>query len=117
MSVQNKGGRGKRLPYESEMVRTPVPIKELVQQIVLGFRCYYDTSYYEQFLKALSEGVSKANAIGFDGVKDSSKLTSEESLKLRLLAIEETLETFRKQSKNTRDWVQANKLIDELSGK
>lgn len=33
-----KGGRGKKAPYESVVVRVPKPLEEKVNQIILDFR-------------------------------------------------------------------------------
>lgn len=35
-----KGGRGKKAPYESTMVRIPVPIKPLIELLAESFRHY-----------------------------------------------------------------------------
>lgn len=35
-----KGGRGKKAPYKTVMVRIPMPIKPLVELLVKNFRQY-----------------------------------------------------------------------------
>ncbi len=37
MSI-NKGGRGKKAPYKTVIVRVPVPIVAMVQQMIDGYR-------------------------------------------------------------------------------
>ena len=38
MDIKPKGGRGNRAPYETVMVRTPVPIKAEVEAVIARYR-------------------------------------------------------------------------------
>lgn len=38
--ISFKGGRGKKAPYRTVMVRIPMPIKPLVELLVKSFRLY-----------------------------------------------------------------------------
>jgi hypothetical protein len=60
MTDIRKGGRGKQAPYQTQMVRTPVPLLELAQQLTEGYRQVVGTdreqSYLDKVQKAIAEG-------------------------------------------------------------
>jgi chorismate mutase len=80
------GGRGCKAPYQTITVRIPVDVKERVEEIVERFR----------------EG--ELEIVENDG-GDSSKISR----------LKEIIERYRAAAKQSRDWTQANKLIEELT--
>ena len=82
------GGRGKIVPYETVTVRVPAPIRDDVDDLSARFR---------------------AKIFGTD-IEDDNEDSDAKKLS-QLIAI---IERYKSLSKNTRDWVNANKLIGEL---
>jgi len=82
------GGRGKIVPYETVTVRVPAPIRDDVDDLSARFR---------------------AKIFGVD-IEDDN----EDSNAKKLSRLVEIIERYKLLSKNTRDWVHANKLITEL---
>ncbi len=80
------GGRGKIVPYETITIRVPVPIRDAVDDLAARFRDkIFGTNFTEDDIDA-----KKIERLG------------------------EIIERYKSLSKNTRDWVHANKLIAEL---
>ena len=82
------GGRGKIVPYETVTVRAPAPIRDEVDDLSARFR---------------------AKIFGVD-IEDDN----EDSDVKKLSRLIEIIDRYKSLSKNTRDWVHANKLITEL---
>lgn len=83
------GGRGKTVPYETITVRVPAPIRDEVDDLSARFR---------------------AKVFGTD-IEDGDDTDNDVKKLARLVAV---IERYKSLSKNTRDWVHANKLMAEL---
>ncbi|OKH32269.1 hypothetical protein NIES2119_26700 [[Phormidium ambiguum] IAM M-71] len=142
-----KGGKGKKAPYETQMVRTPVPILELAKQLTEGYRQVIGTDREQSYLvcvqkaivqstypdntptRELTELIEDLQAKHEDMVRKfgecRQQLSDErltrydleeklEALQIQLSAIEKVVTTYESESKTTRNWTEANRLIAAL---
>lgn len=140
MTDIRKGGRGKQAPYQTQMVRTPVPLLELAHQLTEGYRQVIGTdreqSYLDKVQRAIAEGyyptqgesvdkdalIAQLRQYLSDEMKEhlalkvrSFELAGEiEELKGRLEALQKVVTTYQQNSKPTRNWIEAHRLITAL---
>ncbi len=82
-----KGGRGRRMPYQSMVIRIPEPCWQQVDDFCM---------HYRQHMKLN----------GFPNLEAS-----------KLNAIAEIIEEYKKQSKLSEDWIKCNELIQVVQGR
>lgn len=135
-----KGGKGKKAPYETQMVRTPVPILELAKQLTEGYRQVIGTDREQSYLvcvqKAivqstypdntltgeLTELIEDLQAKHEDMVRKfgecrqqlSEERLTQYDLEEKLEALQKVVSTYQQNSKPTRNWTEANRLITAL---
>ncbi|MFB2981314.1 hypothetical protein [Microseira sp. BLCC-F43] len=124
--VLAKGGRGKKAPYKTEMYRIPSPIKETVQQLAAAFKrvCGNESSLItpSQLLKQVQSTIARAAYPQRDleapkNLISTSEATITESCQEameRLEAVRELMIKWKGNAKDTRNWVEANRLLREL---
>lgn len=108
------GGRGKKAPYDTEMYRIPTLIKETVQLLAMAFRRAYDNDIISpsHLLNQVQATIASTNLIsGFNN--ECTTQPSDEAVE-RLEAVKELISKWKGNSKDTRNWVEANKLLREL---
>ena len=107
------------------MYRIPTPIKERVQQLAAAFKqvCEGNSGVTSShLLKQVQSAIAKAtypqsnleastNLIS--GSEDKSNQSSDEAVE-RLGAVREVISKWKENTKNTRNWVEANRLLKEL---
>lgn len=140
MTDIRKGGKGKQAPYQTQMVRTPVPILELAKQLTEGYRQVVGTdrekTYQTKVQKAIAEGyypseqsqqetielVEDLQAKYEDMVRQfgecRQQLAEERltryDLEEKLEALQAVVTDYQQNSRPTRDWTKANQLITTL---
>ena len=107
------GGRGKKAPYDTEMYRIPKPIKETVQMLAMAFRRAYDSDLISpsHLLNQVQATITSTNLIA--GL-DDARTTQSSDEAIQLSQIRELVSKWKGNSKDTRNWVEANKLLREL---
>lgn len=140
------GGRAKKAPYETSHVRTPLPVKKIVEAIGEGYRDAVIRGNEESYLQdlkdrledsvgAFNKTLSKSN--GYADLSATNKRLERELVEAnkarneaisdlnlteshlgvlltRLEVLRVTVEEAEQNSKNTRNWVEANRLIARL---
>lgn len=116
-----KGGRGKKAPYDTEMYRIPSAIKETVQQLAIAWKQAYlsgDPIISPSHLlnKVQTAIVTTAHPHVPTNLISSieDKCTITDDAVERLEAVRELVSKWKGNSKDTRNWVEANKLLKEL---
>ena len=78
------GGRGKRAPYQTIIIRIPIDLKPQIDELVNRFR------------------------------EDSLEIKIDKNTETKTPDLKAIIKRYKLSSKSSRDWVQFNKLIEEL---
>ena len=140
MSDYSKGGRGKQAPYQSTHSRVPIPLKPLVEQFTEGYRQVVGTSHEKGYLEGVQKAIAKHSYPQDKPQKETLELVEDLQAKhedmvrkfgecrqqlaeerLTRYGLEEKLEAlqavvadYQQNSKPTRNWTEANRLIAAL---
>lgn len=100
------GGRGKKAPYITTHVRVPEPIKSHIESLISEYKNAVLDGTDQGFLDSLNQLERNKHIV------DSEVCAP--TLQTQLGSIKLQLAIARTNSKNTRNWVEANKLISVL---
>lgn len=117
-----KGGRGKKAPYETEMYRIPSGIKTLIQFLAERWKetnVLYDPEATMRFVKAVYEAIEVSfNRVQdeqfIDAVQAQEPTETEDVHAKQLSEARVLLHVYKQASKDTRNWVEAKRLINDL---
>ena len=119
-----KGGRGKNAPYRTEMYRIPTIMKSEVQRVSAIVKELYAIGGVEAaalFLLELSDRIGEADRqtrVRLEGDKSvlehQPSAPSSTPAQDKLSAVEAMVDSYRQRTKDTRNWVEANRLINDL---
>jgi hypothetical protein len=109
-----KGGRGQKAPYETQLVRVPVPIKALVELASNVYRSLVVGDKDENIKRFKAE--IEVAAMRFHPDKELvNKVRSESEILVdRYSKICQIVDRYERSAKGTRDWTKASQLISEL---
>jgi hypothetical protein len=127
MTDFTKGGRGKKAPYKTEMYRIPSAIKETVQQLAMAYKRMCDngspinpSSHLQASVQSVISAIAYDHKLIVEHDDDGKNPIEEEhhhhhhGTDTQLEAVRELVGKWKGNSRDTRNWVEANRLLKEL---
>ena len=121
-----KGGHGKKAPYQTEMFRIPKIMKPEVQRVSALVKELYAIGGEDKaalFLLELSSSIDEAERRTRAATGDANSLLEPDLSEAsatpqqdKLALVVGVVNFYRQRVKNTRNWVEASRLINDLLG-